>query len=83
MTQTERELKKEVSELRRILQVLSGDLEWLTPEKVQEQYGYSRSSLRKFYSAGKVGIKKGKSGKTILYKRADIEDLFITIPKHN
>lgn len=83
MTQVERELKKELSELRILLKVLAGDVEWLTPEKVEEQYGYSRSSLRKFYTAGKITIKKGKTGKTILYKRSDLEDLFITIPKHN
>ena len=46
--------------------------EWLSPDEVSKEYGFSKSTLAKNRMANK-GIKYSKVGKYIKYKRTDIE----------
>lgn len=74
-------LEQDIREIKRTLKKLEGDAEWLTPEKVRDQYGYGYESLRKLVSQGKLSVRKGKSGRKALYRRTEIEDLFVTIER--
>ena len=46
--------------------------EWLSPNEVYDEFGFSKSTLAKNRMANK-GIRYSKIGKYIKYKRTDIE----------
>ena len=46
--------------------------EWLSPKEVNQEFGFSVSTLAK-YRMNNKGINYAKIGKYIKYKRADIE----------
>ena len=50
--------------------------EWLTPQEVNKEYGFSTSTLAK-WRMKKINLEFSKMGKYIRYKRSDIE-AFIT-----
>lgn len=54
--------------------------EWLNADDVKEEFNLSKKFLQAARKDGRIKtVKCLPSGKNILYKRTEIEDLFITI----